>query len=101
MIIDHDTDNYLLDVNKENISVYCTIIAFHDKNLLDVNKNNFSVFCGIIAFCEDQFSWIVVFLCVCGDQILWIRRFTVLKGKLYLLNSVFVKNVKFLFTGYT
>lgn len=78
-MIDHDTDN----------------------NLLDVNKKNISVFCGIIAFCKDQFSWIVGFLCIRGDQISWIHRFTVLKGKLNLLNSVFVKNVKFLFTGYT
>lgn len=42
-------------------------------NLLDVNKKNISVFCGIIAFREDQFSWIVGFLCICGDQISWIH----------------------------
>lgn len=52
--------------------------------LLRYIKKNISVFCGIIAFREDQFSWIVGFLCICGDQISWIRRFTVLKRKLNL-----------------
>lgn len=68
LIIDHDTDNYLLDVNKKNISVYCTIIAFHG----------------------GQFSWIVGFLRIREDGISWKRRFSVLGGKLNLIKSVFL-----------
>lgn len=66
-----------------------------------LTKIGFQYFLEFIAFREDQFSWIVGFLCIRGDQTSWIRRFTVLKGKLNLLKSVFVENVKFLFTGYT
>lgn len=76
LIIDHDTDNYLLDVNKNHISAYCTIIAF-------------------------QFSWIVGFLLIREDGNSWKCRFSVLGGTLNLKKSVFVQDVKFVFTGYT
>lgn len=63
-------------------------------------KKIFQYFVESLHFVKTTFRELWVFVYSRRSNFV-IRRFTVLKGKLNLLNSVLVKNLEFLFTGYT